>query len=93
MAALEMESRYGLEDQQTSVQKQTHLLCPFSFQFSLETIYCFFAVIRSLSQNLSIYNVTFSFSIITVVLLFLVIMSCHFGYRKFVTLNHVHTCS
>jgi len=35
------ESRYGLEVQQTSVQKQTHLFCPFSFQFSLETIYCF----------------------------------------------------
>jgi len=34
------ESRCGLEIQQTSVQKQTHLLCPFSFQFSLETIYC-----------------------------------------------------
>ena len=29
------------ESHQTSVQKQTHLLCPFSFQFSLETIYCF----------------------------------------------------
>jgi len=27
------ESRYGLEVQQTSVQKQTHLLCPFPFQF------------------------------------------------------------
>jgi len=38
---------YGLEVQQTSVQRQTHLLCPFSFQFSLETIYCFFL----LSQN------------------------------------------
>jgi len=33
------ESRYGLDVQQTSVQKQTHLLCPFSFQFSLESIY------------------------------------------------------
>jgi len=32
------ESRYSLEVQLTSVQKQTHLLCPFSFQFSLETI-------------------------------------------------------
>ena len=30
------EFRYGLEVQQTSVQKQTHLLCP----FSLETINC-----------------------------------------------------
>jgi len=29
------------ESHQTSVQKQTYLLCPFSFQFSLETIYCF----------------------------------------------------
>jgi len=38
MAALE--SRYGLEVHQT-VQKQTQLLCPFSFQFSLKTIYCF----------------------------------------------------
>ena len=35
------ESRCGLEVQQTSVKKQTHFLCPFSFQFSLETIYCF----------------------------------------------------
>ena len=34
------EFRYGLEVQQTSVQKQTHLLCPFPFQFSLETINC-----------------------------------------------------
>ena len=33
-----LEFRCGLEVQQTSVQKQTHLLCPFSFQFSLETI-------------------------------------------------------
>jgi len=32
MAALEF--RYGLEVQQTSVQKQTNLLCPFPFQFS-----------------------------------------------------------
>jgi len=40
------ESRCGLEVQQTSVQKQTHLFCPFSFQFSLETIHCF-----CLSQN------------------------------------------
>jgi len=31
---------YGLEVQQTSVKKQTHLLCPFPFQFSLETINC-----------------------------------------------------
>ena len=38
MAALEF--RYGLEVQQTSVQKQTHLLCSFPFQFSLETINC-----------------------------------------------------
>ena len=29
-----------LEVQQISVQKQTHLLCPFPFQFSLETINC-----------------------------------------------------
>jgi len=34
------EFRYGLEVQQTSVQKQTHLLRPFPFQFSLETINC-----------------------------------------------------
>ena len=34
------EFRYGLEVQQTSVQKQTHLLCSFPFQFSLETINC-----------------------------------------------------
>ena len=34
------EFRYGLEVQQTSVQKHTHLLCPFPFQFSLETINC-----------------------------------------------------
>ena len=32
--------RYGLEVQQTSVQKQTHFLGPFPFQFSLETINC-----------------------------------------------------
>ena len=38
MAAPEL--RYGLEVQQTSVQKQTHLLCPFPFQFGLETINC-----------------------------------------------------
>jgi len=35
------ESHYGLEVQQTSVQKQTHLLCPLLILFSLETIYCF----------------------------------------------------
>jgi len=36
------EFRHGLEVQQTSVQKQSkeHLLCPFPFQFSLETINC-----------------------------------------------------
>ena len=34
------EFRYGLEVQQTSVQKQSHLLCLFPFQFSLETINC-----------------------------------------------------
>ena len=34
------EFRHGLEVQQTSVQKETHLLCPFPFQFSLETINC-----------------------------------------------------
>ena len=34
------ESRHSLEAQRTSVQKQTHLLCPFPFQFSLETIKC-----------------------------------------------------
>jgi len=28
------------EAQRTSVQKQTHLLCPFTFQFGLETINC-----------------------------------------------------
>jgi len=32
------EFRHGLKVQQTSVQKQTHLLCP--FPFSLETINC-----------------------------------------------------
>jgi len=35
------ESRCGLEVQQTSVQKQTRLLCPFPFQFSPETVYRF----------------------------------------------------
>ena len=44
------ESRCGLEVQQTSVQQQTHLLCPFSVQFSLETIYCFSC--RSLTESL-----------------------------------------
>ena len=34
-------TRCGLEVQQASVRKQTHLLCPFSFQFRLETIYRF----------------------------------------------------
>ena len=37
-AALEL--RHGPEAQRTSVQKQTHLLCPFTFQFDLETINC-----------------------------------------------------
>ena len=32
--------RHGLEVQRTSVQKQTHLLCPFTFQLGLETINC-----------------------------------------------------
>jgi len=36
---LRNQSRYGVEVQQTSVQKQTHLLCPFSLQFTLETIH------------------------------------------------------
>ena len=34
------ELRHGPEVQRTSVQKQTHLLCPFTFQFGLETINC-----------------------------------------------------
>ena len=45
------EFRYGLEVQHTSVQKQTHLLCPFPFQFSLETINCLcFAITELLSS-------------------------------------------
>ena len=32
--------RHGLEVQRTSVQKQTHLLCPFTFQLGLETMNC-----------------------------------------------------
>ena len=32
--------RHGPEAQRTSVLKQTHLLCPFTFQFGLETINC-----------------------------------------------------
>ena len=32
------EYRYGLEIQQTSIQRQAHLFCPFSFQFSLNSI-------------------------------------------------------
>ena len=41
------EPRHGPEVQQTSVKKQTHLLCPIPFQFSLETI---FAITESLSS-------------------------------------------
>ena len=34
------ELRHGPETQRTSVQKQTHLLGPLTFQFGLETINC-----------------------------------------------------
>ena len=43
------ELRHGPEAQRTSVQKQTHLLCPFTFQFGLETI-TVFAITESLSS-------------------------------------------